>query len=283
MPESRKYLPTPSIPGINCAVRWALTVSFGCLVFALLATATALAGKKKMPAGPPPDLPGHINFLAQKLYGLPLDEAQPITDEIQKLVLDHLQEWMADKAPSDVEVRRELEATFSKLHYPLFGKPAVFDEPWKGGMVIGAGYTLGWSDYNRVNVLAVFESREGKSRLAAMTHFVSRTDLHYEILPTQDQDDLRFFVYGFRLGKSQLRLSIVYYAFDGKSLKPLWDLHDVYDGKMEVQGNKLVIRYLKEAEYVREVEHNRFPPRHEAVYLITPSGLQLQTEREIPF
>jgi hypothetical protein len=252
-------------------------------VILLLGVATAEAGKKKAPTGPHADLPGHVNFLAQKLYGEHLDDAAPITDEIRKLVLGHLEQWMANRTPSDVDVRRQLESAFSKLHYPLFGKPAVFEEPWKGGMVLGAGYTLGWSDYNRVNVVALFESREGKSHLAAVTSFIPRTDIHYEILPRQENDDLRFFVYGFRLGKSQLRLSAVYYAFDGQSLKSLWDIHDAYDGKMEVQGDKLIIRYLNESEYIREVAHNRYPPRHESVYLITPTGLQLQTEREIPF
>src|SRR5208283_848628 len=90
----------------------------------------AAEGKKKTPPPPPADLPGHVNYLAQQLYGVMLDDSAPITDEIQKLVLDHLQEWMADRSPSDVEVRRQLEMAFSGLHYPLVGEPAAFAQPW---------------------------------------------------------------------------------------------------------------------------------------------------------
>lgn len=245
----------------------------------------AQEGKKKPKTLPPPpaDLPGHVNYLAQQLYGVPLDEAGPVTDQIQKLVLDHLQQWLADRPRSDVEARRELESIFSKLHYPLFGQPAVFHRPWRGGVVIGAGYTLGWTDYDRVNVLALFDRRDGKTRLAAVSNFVPRTDLHYEFLPALGSDAFRFFVYGWRLGKSQLRLTAILYAFDGQSLKPLWETHDVYDGKMDVGPDKVVIRYLKEDEYVREVAHRRKPPRHEAIYKLTSQGLELEADHEIPF
>jgi hypothetical protein len=57
----------------------------------------------------------------------------------------------------------------------------------------------------------------------------------------------------------------------------------VFDGKMEVGEEIVTIRYLKEAEYVREQAHNRKPPRHEATYRITPQGLELESDREIPF
>jgi len=241
----------------------------------------AMAKKKAPP--PAPGLPGHINTLAQQLPGVMLEDATPITSEIQKLVVDHMTQWMSNRAPSDVEVRRELENLFSLLHYPIFGQPAVFASPWKGTTVIGAGYTLGWNDFDRQNVLMIFESRDGKSHLAAITNFVPRVDLHYEVLPPQGSDDLRFFTYGFRLGKSQPRLSVVLYAFDGQNLKSLWEQHDIYDGKIDVQQDKVVIRYLKEDEYVREVGAKRKPPRHEAIYRLTPAGLALEEDHEIPF
>jgi hypothetical protein len=248
----------------------------------MLGVGAAKAGKKN-PKPPPADLPGHVNYLAQQLYGVPLDEASSITGEIEKLVLDHLRQWMADRSPTDVEVRRELEAVFAKLHYPLFGQPAVFSRPWKGGTMIGAGYTLGWTDYDRTNVVALFESRQGKSRLITLTHFVPRTDLHYELLSPQGTEDFRFFIYGFRLGKSQLRLTATLYALEGGNLKSLWETHDVYDGKMEVDKDKVVIRYLREDEYIREQAQRRKPPRHETTYLLTPAGMEIQSEREIPF
>jgi len=253
------------------------------LLIGMFGAGVAEGRKKKALPPPPSNLSRQVNSSARQLPGVMLEDAEPITSKIQKLLLDHLQEWMANKTPSDVEVRRELESAFALLHWPIFGKPAVFDAPWKGGVVIGAGYTLGWTDYDRANVVALFVGRDGQSRLAAVTPFVPRTDLNYEVLPPRGWDDFRFFVYGFRLGKSQLRLTAILYSFDGQNLKSLWETHDAYDGKMDVQGDKVVIRYLKEDEYVREQVHGRKPPRHESIYKITPKGLELETDHEIPF
>jgi hypothetical protein len=248
----------------------------------LLANAVAQV-KKKTPPPPPTDLPGHVSYLGQQLPGVMLDDATPITGEIQKLVLAHLQEWMADRMPSDVEVRRQLEMAFSELHYPVFGQPAAFARPWKGQVVIGAGYTLGWNDYDRTNVIAIFSSRLGHGRLVTVTNFVPHTDLHYAFPEEPEDDVLRFFVYGFRLGKSQPRLTAILYSFDGQNLKSLWEARDLYDGKMEVEKDKVVIRYLREEEYAREQAHGRKPPRYQTVYTLTPAGLQVQSEQEIPF
>lgn len=252
-------------------------------VLCVLGAGVAQAKKRKQKAAPPPDLPTQVNSLVRQLYGVPLDESDAITGEVQKLVLDHLQQWMSNRVPDDVDVRREFEAAFAQLHYPFFGQPAVFEAPWKGGLVIGAGYTLGWSDYDRVNVVALFEGREGKCQLLDVTHFVPRTDLHYAVLPPLKWDDFRFFVYGDRLGKSQLRLSAILYALQGGKLKSLWEIHDAYDGKMEIDKDRVTIRYLKEEEYIHEQAEGRKPPRHEAVYLLTPGGMEIQTDREIPF
>ena len=240
--------------------------------------------KKKAPEQPPADLAGHVAFLAWKLRGVHMDDAGPITGEIQKLVLDHLQEWLpgAPERASSVAVRREIEAAFDKIRYPVTVQPACFAEPWKGGRLIGAGYSLGWTQFSRANVLALFDQRDGQTRLAAVTHFLPFVDLHYEFLPARG-DDFRFFVWGTRPGKSQPRLSAALYAYDGENLKSQWETRDVYDGKMEVGEEKVVIRYLKEDEYVREQAHNRKPPRHQATYKITPQGLEIETDREIPF
>jgi len=243
----------------------------------------AAQGKKKTPPPPPADLPGHVNYLAQQLYGVMLEDATPITDEIQKLVLTQLKLWMADRSPSDVEVRRELEMAFSELHYPLFGQAAAFARPWKDQVVIGAGYTLGWSDIDRTNVIAIFSCRSGHSHLVTVTPFVPRTDIHYAFPEEPEGDALRFFVYGFRLGKSSPRLSAIFYSFDGQNLKNLWEIDDVYDGKIQFEKDRVVIRYLKEDEYIREQAERRTPPRHQTVYTITPGGLEVQSEEEIPF
>jgi len=253
------------------------------LAFSFPLSALAAQGNKKTPPPPPADLPGHVNYLAQQLYGVMLEDATPVTDEIQKLVLAQLQQWMADRTPSDVEVRRELEMAFSELHYPLFGQAAAFAQPWKDQVVIGAGYTLGWSDIDRTNVIAIFSNRLGHSRLVTVTNFVPRTDLHYAFPQEPEGDALRFFVYGFRLGKSQPRLTAIFYAFDGQSLKSLWEARDLYDGKIDFGKDKVVIRYLNEDEYIHELAQRRKPPRHEIVYAITPKGLEVQSEKDIPF
>ena len=240
-------------------------------------------GKKKAPTPPPTGLPARINDLAKQLPGVMLEDAGPITGQIQKLVVDHMSEWMANRTPTDVETRRELENVFSLLHYPEVALPAAFAQPWKGQMVIGAGYTLGWTDFDRQNVVAIFASSAGKSHLATVTNFVPRVDLHYEMLPQLAWNDLRFFIYGFRPGKSQLRLSVVLYSFDGQNLKPLWQSQDVYDGKIEFLNDKVTISYLKEDEYVQAVEEKRHPPRHLATYQLTSAGIQLLDDHEIPF
>lgn len=262
------------------------------VVVGLTGPASAWARKKKpRKQAPPADLPGHIEYLARQLYGLHLDESETLAGQIQKLVTDHMQEWLAQHPPSDkptgvpyhVEARRELENVFSKLHYPLYGWPATFAVNRKDHFLIGVGYTLGWSKYDRVNVLALFERREGKIRLAAVSHFVPRTDLHYEFLDSPDSDDFWFLAYGTRLGKSHPRLSAILYSFDGQTLKPLWETEDVYDGKMDVEKDRVVIRYMKENEFIEAATYGRTPPHHEAIYKITPKGLELVTDHEVPF
>ncbi len=241
-------------------------------------------GKRKTPPPPPPTtLPERINALAKQLPGVMLVDAGPITGQIQKLVVDHMAEWTANRTPTDVEVRRELEIVFSLLHYPEVAQPAAFVQSWKGQMVIGAGYTLGWTDFDRQNVVAIFTSSAGKSQLVTITNFIPRTDLHYEFLPQLAWDDLRFFIYGNRLGKSQERLSAVLYSFDGQNLKSLWESQDIYDGEMDVVKDKVTIKYLKEDEYVEAVLRKRHPPRHMATYQLTAAGIQLLDEHEIPF
>ena len=266
------------------AWRWirALAALIACI--GMLGIGVAEGKKKpKTPAPPAADLAGQVAHLAWQLRGVHIDDSAPLTDQIQKLVVDHLQEWLANRSATSVEVRRELEAVFFKLRYPTYGQPACFAEPWKGGTLIGAGYTLGWTNFSRVNVVALFEHREGKSRLVALTPFVPFTDLHYEFLPARGSDDFWFFVYGTRPGKSQPRLSAILYDFDGQTLKPLWETHDVFDGKMDVGAEKVTIRYLKEDEYVREMAHGRKPPRHLATYKFTPQGLEIESDQEIPF
>ena len=262
---------------VDCQLLLVLAITLGAGV------AWGQEKKSKALPPPPPDLPGHVNYLAKQLIGVPLDESDPLTSRIQKLVLDHLDEWMASRTPSVVEPRRELERVFALLRNPLSADANSFSQPWKSETLIGVGYTLRWTDYNRVNVLALYENRDAKSRRVALSNFVPHTDQHYEILPSPESGDFRFLVYGFRTGKSQLRLSANLYDFDGQNLKTVWETRDVYDGKIDVDKDRVVIRYLKEDEYIRETAQRRKPPRYEATYKETSQGLELEADRQIPF
>jgi len=261
------------------------------LTIALLGIGTAQARRKSKKANTPESVPDRIHALAQQLEDVQLADAGSIPQQIQKLVLDSLQGWMSQNAvssapsryPFDVQVRMQLENYFSKLHYPFFGRPAVAVKPWNGGQLIAAGYTFGWSDFDRVNCVAIFQNKAGTVRLAAVTNFVPQTDLHYAFLPPSPTGDFRLIIYGNKLGKSQPRLTAILYSFDGNSLKNLWEKQDLYNGKIEVTPQTVTLRYLIEREYIQAVERGGLPPGHEAIYAVTPQGLALQAERQIPF
>jgi hypothetical protein len=261
-----------------------LTLNFQVLlVLAVMVPAGASGPPKKTKAPPPPALPARVNYLAKQLIGVPLDDSDPLTSQIQTLVIDHLDEWMASRTPSIQEARREVESVFALLRSPLFADAEGFSQPWKSDTLVGIGYTLRWTDYNRVNVLALYENRNGKSRRVALTNFVPHTDQRYDFLLPPESGDFRFLVYGFRTGKSQLRLSANLYDFDGQNLRTVWEARDIYDGKIDVDQDRVVIRYLKEDEYIRETAQRRKPPRYEATYKETSQGLELVTDRQIPF
>ncbi len=52
---------------------------------------------------------------------------------------------------------------------------------------------------------------------------------------------------------------------------------------MDVEPGGVSLRYLNEDKYIRETTRGRKPPRHEAIYKITPQGLELDADHEIPF
>jgi hypothetical protein len=256
------------------------------VVAMVVAPGVAEAKKKPKPVAPPvSDLPNYVAFRAWELRGKHMDESGEITAAIEKAVLDHMAAWFSeDPARAEsVAARRELERIFFNLKYPTRADPACFDQPWKGSTLVGVGYTLSWTNYNRSNVLAIFEKSGGKLRLAAVSHFIPMVDLRYEFHPAVGSDEFWFFAWGTRPGKSQLRLSARLYAFNGQELKSLWETRDVFDGKLDVGEKKVVVTYLNEEEYIREQAHGRKPPRHQASYLITPRGLELEADVEIPF
>ena len=247
----------------------------------VLGMGTAQARKKK-PA-PKPGLPEQVATLGKKLYGLNIDEAKPITDEIQKLVVGHLNTWIANRTPNIIDVRHELERVFAKMEYPAAGTPSIFVAPWKGVNLIGAGYTLGWSNIWRVNVLVIYENQNGHTREVTLSHFVPRTDIHYVILSPSSTGDFRFLAYGRRLGMSHARLSAILYTFDGKTLQSQWNMENLFDGKLSANNNTVVISYVDEDEYIRQTQQGHLPPRHQRTYKVTPQGLQLESTRDIPY
>ena len=127
------------------------------IVSGLLAAVTAFGvgsahARKKKPAGPPPDLPGHVAYLARQLYGLDIEDAKPITDQIQKLVISHMNAWMVNRSPNIVEVRHELDRVFAKLQYPAVAISSSFRASSKIAMlrmrmsfVPGPKNDSGWS------------------------------------------------------------------------------------------------------------------------------------------
>jgi hypothetical protein len=255
-----------------------------------LAPGSAWAKKKKaQPLTPAEAFAQQIAGLAQQLVDLHLDESGQISDQIQKRVLDHMQEWLNQHPPSDkptgvpysVEVRRELESVFSKVRFPVYAWPATFAEPWQDHLLIGAGYTLGWKSFDRVNVVALFDRAQGTVKLAAVTNFFPRVDLHYDFLPTSASGDFRVLAYGSRLGKSHPRLSAELYSFDGQALTSLWKTEDVYDGKLDVESDRVTIDYMKEDEFIEAATYKRTPPRYRVIYKITPKGLELVTNEQI--
>ncbi len=250
----------------------------------------AAGGKKRRTPPEPPDLPARVNQLVLELYGVPLDESAPIATQIQQLVLGDLIAWLRQHPPSgesadvpyEVQVRREMESAFSKLHAPFVAEPAAFARPWKGGTLIGAAYMLGWSDQDRTNVVALYQARAGDVRLAAVTSFVPGAEVHFAFPAAPGAASFDFLVYGTRLGKSHPRLSAVLYAFDGQTLAPTWKSIDNYDGTLSVEGDRIVIRYLQEQEFIQATEAGGMPPRYEAVYRVTPQGVDLLRQQTLP-
>jgi hypothetical protein len=254
-----------------------------CLLVAAITfgTGQALARKKKPTAKP--GLSDHVAALGKKLYGLDIDEAKPITDDIQKLVVGHLNTWIANRTPDIVAVRHELEQVFSKLQYPAVGTPSIFIASWKNVNLIGAGYTLGWSNIWRINVLVIYENQNGHTREVTTTSFVPRTDIHYAIMEPSGTGDFRFLAYGWRLGMSHARMSAVLYAFDGKTLQTQWKMENLFDGKLNATSNTVIISYVDRDEYIRQTQQGHLPPRHQKTYQVTPQGLQMVSARDVPY
>ena len=270
-------------------------------VLVLTCAASAWAAPKNKKAAPPQDpLVKQVGDLARQLWGVPRDESGPLTSQIEKLVLDHMGQWLQAHPPAgepspsppastggqpyEVQVRREIERLFSDLRPPLYADGETFDRPWGQRRLIGVGYTLGWSDYDRANVMALFEAGAGGAVAAqpvAVTHFVPDTNMYQRFLPSPPghEAELWFMLYGTRLGKSHPRLSAGLYAFDGKTLQELWKTIDVFDGKITFAGDRVVINYLKERELAHAIATHTPAVRHEAAYHLSPKGLELEYDR----
>jgi len=261
------------------------------LIVALLAAPPAALGKKKKPQ--PTDLPTRIASIAQQLWGVPLDESQPLTSQVEKLVLDHMNQWFASHPPQGqpssgnepyaVEVRREIEDLFADLHNPLYANVNTFEQPFADGRLLAAGYTLGWSDFDRANVIALYQIHGAAVQQVALTHFLPDVDIRFHLFdpPPSAAGQFWFLTYGTRLGKSHPRLSAELYAFDGKTLKSLWKVQDVYDGKFSFPpaNGRVVMSYLKEDEFTQATATNQQVTRHEAAYHVASDGLDQEYDR----
>ena len=255
----------------------------GAMLVAAIALGMGTAQARKKEPKPKTGLPDHIATLGKQLYGQDIDDAKPVTDEIQKLVVGHLTTWIANRKPNIFELRHELEQMFSKLEYPAVGTPAIFISPWKNVTLLGAGYTLGWSDIWRINVLVIYENQNGHTREVTTTDFVPRTDMHYAIMAPSPEGNFRFLAYGWRLGMSHARMSAVLYSFDGKTLEPQWKVENLFDGKLSANSNTVVVSYVDRDEYIRQTQSGHMPPRHQTTYKLTPTGLQLESAHDVPY
>ncbi|HXJ91731.1 MAG TPA: hypothetical protein VMT20_02480 [Terriglobia bacterium] len=261
------------------------------VMFACVVSASGAPKKKKAP--PPDDLPTQVSKLAYQLWGVPLDESGPLTSHIEKLVLDHMTQWInahppdagsageAGNAPYNEKLRHEVESVFANVRNPNYATASTFLQSLAGKPVVGVGYTLGWSQFDRANVIAVFEASDTGYRKVAVDHFMPDVDLSFHFLqpPAGISDQLWFVAYGTRLGKSSPRLSAVVYSFDGKTLQSLWHTTDVYDGRISFQGGRVMINYLKEDELKQAILNHTPSVRHEAAYQVTPKGLEVEYDR----
>lgn len=268
------------------------------LAIVLLATvggsSAQVAPEKRIKLPPPPaDLPGHVNYLARQLYGVALDDSEPLTSQIEKLVLDHMGPWLSAHPPGsesavgsrgfpyDVQVRRELEHVFGELQYPFDARCAAFEKPFGTGALIGVGYSLGWDQFNRASVVALFQINGGTAQRVAATHFAPYVDLQFQLFnpPPSAADQVWFMAYGTRLGKSHPRLSAVLYAYDGKTLQSLWQKTDLYDGRISFAGDRVTISCLNEDEFTQAVATRTPAVWHETVYRVGAKGFDVESER----
>jgi hypothetical protein len=271
---------------VHAGSRWQRRAKNLAIALGLLTSLTGAAPRleaKKRNSRLSIGLPAQIHQLILKAYGLSIQEAKPTTDEIQNLTIRHLDRWIQNRAPNFVEARRELEREFGTLRYPFYVQCSAFEARWKSRQVIGAGYSLGWSKYDRVNVVALYEKSGNRTRRIALTHFVPRTNLNYIVVPPDSAGDFRFFIWGTRPGKAQPRLTAILYSSNRRGLKPLWEKKNLFDGKIEVQNNQVVLTYVDETSFVNAVQQNTLPHRHQAIYQLLPQGLKFESERNIPF
>ena len=225
---------------------------------------------------------GWTQTLKQKHY----KDAEFMNLHIQDLVLKHLEhyvsEQLASSSVSPAELRREMEnRVFGDVKWPVNAVVKTFLRPWKKDALLGAGYSLGWTEQNRYNVVALYLIQNGKIRQIKILNFEPGADLNFKWLATSDPNEMWLLLHGLRKGKSHPRLALQLFVFDGNDLRAVWKKRDIYDGKFQVEEGKIVVTHYNEEEFAREIRYKRLPPRYRTVYRRIESGMELEEENVI--
>ncbi len=269
---------------LRSAGKWKAAIAV--LVLGLLVAPAGVEAKKKPRAKSAAELARptshYITTWSQTLVKYDLEDSRKMNLHIRELVFRHVEQYINRQeaaSVSPVEVRREVERLFDGVRWPVNVIVKTFLKPWKQERLLGVGYSLGWSEQNRYNALAIYSLEEGKMREVSVLEFVPGPDLQpFGFVPTQNPDEWLLLVHGFRKGKSHPRLSAALFAFDGKQFRSVWEKRHVYDGKIKVENGNLVISFYQEEELIREALYRRLPPRYRAVYRRQDSTYVLDTE-----
>ena len=266
------------------AGKWKAAIAV--LMLGLLAAPAGVDAKKKSKSKSAADLARptshYITTWSKTLVKYDIEDSRKMNLHIRRLVFGHVEQYLNGQeagSVSQVEVRRQVERLFDGVKWPLNVIVKTFLKSWKQERLLGVGYSLGWTEQNRYNAVAIYSLGGGKIREVSVLEFVPGPDLRpFDFVPTENPDEWLLLVHGFRKGKSHPVLSAALFAFEGGQFQPIWEKLHVYDGKLKVEDGNLVISFYQEEELIREAHQRRLPPRYRAVYRRQDSTYVLDTE-----